>query len=87
VLGTTYDEWYATGWTWQSIDLATLSKREKVTKKSGAYSGFAVSSQEGVFLSETADDYSRTTLVKIDQGERAEGLSFAGFTLGVERIR
>jgi hypothetical protein len=85
--GATYEQWYAKGWTWQDLDLETLSDRNKGEGEPGAYSGSAFAVDAGFFISETAEDYSETTLVKLDDGKRSEGLSFPGFTLGLVQTR
>lgn len=85
--GATYGEWYATGWTWEHFDLETLSDRVTALDEAGAYAGVAFVVGDDFFISQTAADYSETTLVNLSGGEPAPGLSFPGFTLDVAQVR
>lgn len=85
--GATYAEWYAKGWTWQHFDLESLSDRQKGEGEAGAYSGIAFALDAGFFITETAEDYSDTKLIKLDDGKRSEGLSFPGFALSLVQLQ
>jgi len=85
--GSTYAEWYAQGWTWSHLPLATLSDAVAVDQPPGAYSGFAVTVGSNLFLSQTAADYSSTTLLDVSGPAPVPGLSFEGFTLDLATLR
>jgi len=85
--GATYDEWYAKGWTWQNFALESLSDRKNGEGAAGAYSGIAFALDAGFFIPETAEDYSDTKLIKVDDGKRSEGISYPGFTLSLIQLR
>lgn len=85
--GTTYGEWYAAGWKWWHLPLATLTDPVEIDGEAGAYSGFTVATDDGFFVSQTAADYSETTLVDLSSGAAVSGLSFPGFALDIARVR
>lgn len=85
--GSTYGQWYAAGWTWASVDLATLAARVSVPGAPGAYAGNAFVSGSDIVIAQTAPDYSSTTLVNLTGAEPEPGLSFPGFTLDVAQLR
>lgn len=85
--GTSYGEWYATGWTWRHVDLATLAEVTPVTTEVGAYAGVAFVMGDDFFISDEAPDYSETTLLNLGGGSPTPGVSFAGFTLDVIELR
>lgn len=85
--GTTYSEWYGTGWRWVRLELATLADPVVVSSTPGAYSGFTMVSGSSFFVSEAAADYSESTLVDLSGDAPAPGVSFPGFVLDVARIR
>jgi hypothetical protein len=59
---------YADGWTWWHLPLETLSGAARVDLPAGAYSGTAFTTGSRLFISQSAPDYSLTTLV--DDGGR-----------------
>jgi hypothetical protein len=85
--GSTYAEWYAQGWTWAHLPLATLTGAVAVDQPPGAYSGFAVTVGSSLFISQTAADYSSTTLLDVSGPAPVPGLSFEGFTLDLATLR
>lgn len=85
--GTTYSQWYATGWRWVRLPLATLSDPVRVSTTPGAYSGFTMVSGSAFFVAEAAADYSESTLVDLSGDAPAPGVSFPGFVLDVARVR
>lgn len=85
--GTTYGAWYGGGWTWAHLPLATLADPVRVAGEPGAYSGFTLVDGDRFFVSQTAADYSETTLVDLGGAAPADGLSFDGFALDVARLR
>lgn len=85
--GTTYGQWYAGGWRWVSLDVATLGDLERVAGEPGAYSGFTLPAGDRFFVSQTAPDYSETTLMDLSSGTPAAGISFPGFALDIARVR
>lgn len=85
--GTSYGEWYSDGWTWRRADLESLSDPVTASGEPGAYAGTAFVIGTDFFVSQTAADYSETTLVNLSGSTPEEGVSFPGFTLDVARIR
>jgi hypothetical protein len=85
--GTTAGAWYAKGWSWAHVELATLSDATKVPGEPGAYSGNAFMVGSDFFISQAKADYSETTLVNLSGGTPAPGVSFPGFALDVNRVR
>lgn len=85
--GSTYGEWYADGWSWWHLPLATLQGAVPVPQPAGAYSGFAVTLGQSLFISQTTPDYSSTTLLDVSHAVPAPGLTFAGFTLDLAQLR
>lgn len=85
--GTTYGEWYDNGWTWRHVDLASLGDPVTALAEPGAYAGIAFVLGTSFFISQTAADYSETTLINLSGGSPQQGVSFPGFTLDVARIR
>ncbi|MFP2923892.1 MxcI [Pyxidicoccus sp. 3LG] len=85
--GTTYSEWYSKGWSWWSVSLESLGNAVRVQSEPGAYSGFAVSAGSSFFISQSAADYSVSTLMEQSTGAPKAGVSFPGFVLDVARIR
>lgn len=85
--GSTYSEWYAAGWRWYRAPLATLTGPQPVTEEAGAYSGFTFTTGPHFLIAQTEEDYSETTLVDLSQGAPQPGISFAGFALGIARLR
>lgn len=85
--GTTYGQWYGGGWTWAHMPLATLSNDVRIAGPAGAYSGFTLVDGDRFFVSQTAADYSQTTLMDLSGGTPVAGLSFPGFALDVAQIR
>src|SRR5688572_21544922 len=85
--GSTYNEWYADGWTWWHLPLETLSGAVRVELPPGAYSGTAFTAGSRLFISQSAADYALTTLVDVSAPAPTPGLSFPGFSLDVARIR
>jgi len=85
--GTTYSQWYAGGWSWWHLKLATLSDAKQAPGDAGAYSGFIVGAGTGFFVSQTKADYSETTLVDLSGAAPKPGLSFPGFALDIARVR
>jgi hypothetical protein len=85
--GSTYNEWYADGWTWWHLPIETLSGAVGVDLPAGAYSGTAFTAGSRLFISQSAPDYSLTTLVDVSTPTPTAGLSFPGFSLDVARIR
>ncbi|MBZ4417942.1 MxcI [Myxococcus sp. RHST-1-4] len=84
--GTTYSEWYSKGWSWWSLPLESLSNPVRVEGSPGAYSGFAASTGASFFVSQSAADYSVSTLMELSSGTPKAGVSFPGFVLDVARI-
>jgi hypothetical protein len=85
--GSTYNEWYADGWTWWHLPIETLGGAVRVDLPAGAYSGTAFTAGSRLFISQSAPDYSLTTLVDVSAPTPTPGLSFPGFSLDVARIR
>lgn len=85
--GSTYSDWYAAGWTWWHLPLATLDEAVQIDTDPGAYSGFTLAADGRFFVSDTEADYSATTLVDLAGEEPSPGVSFPGFTLDVARVR
>jgi hypothetical protein len=85
--GTTYSEWYSKGWSWWSLPLESLGNPVRVQGEPGAYSGFAVSAGTSFFISQSALDYSTSTLMEQSAGTPKAGVSFPGFVLDVARIQ
>lgn len=90
--GTTYNEWYETGWSWWSmkLDVASLGTEgpaTRVDQAPGAFSSSALSFGSAFIISQAADDYSLTTLVDLSRGTPAPGLAYPGFTLDIVRVR
>lgn len=85
--GTTYGEWYATGWTWWKTPLGSTTGATQITTTPGAYSSFSVAGDGFFMLAETEPDYSSTTLLDVSSGTPAPGITFPGFTLDVIRLR
>ncbi|AKF09900.1 hypothetical protein [Sandaracinus amylolyticus] len=85
--GSTYNEWYAAGWRWVSLDLATVGDLVRIAGEPGAYSGFTVVDGTRFFVSQTEADYSETTLLDLSSGTPAPGITFPGFALDVARAR
>lgn len=84
--GTTYSEWYSRGWSWWSVPLTSPSSAVRVEGAPGAYSGFAASTGARFFVSQSAADYSVSTLMELGSGTPAAGVSFPGFVLDVARL-
>jgi hypothetical protein len=85
--GSTYGEWYAAGWTWWHMPIATLENPVQVPGTPGAYSSFTVSADSGFYISQTAADYSETTLIDLSGAEPKPGLNLGGFVLDIVRVR
>ncbi|MEZ4328789.1 MAG: hypothetical protein R3B40_26425 [Polyangiales bacterium] len=85
--GTTYSEWYATGWTWMHVDFATLTGATRVDRPAGAYSSFTLTAEGHFFISQAEPDYSMTTLLDLTSGEPVAALAFPGFVLDVAQAR
>lgn len=85
--GSTYNEWYADGWTWWHLPLETLSGATRVELPAGAYSGTAFTAGDSLFISQSSADHSLTTLVDVSTATPTAGLSFPGFSLDVARVR
>ncbi len=85
--GSTYGEWYAADWTWWHMQVETLAEPVQVPGSPGAYSSFTVSTDTGFYISQTAADYSETTLVDLGDGQPQPGLSLGGFVLDIVRVR
>ncbi|WP_164014403.1 MxcI [Pyxidicoccus trucidator] len=85
--GTTYSEWYSKGWSWWSLPLESLTSPARVQAEPGAYSGFAASTGESFFISQSSLDYSVSTLTELSSGTPKAGVSFPGFVLDVARVR
>ncbi|WP_338868581.1 MxcI [Myxococcus stipitatus] len=85
--GTTYLEWFNKGWSWWRVPLATLQNPVRVEGEPGAYSGFTLTSGEDFFISQSAADYSTSTLMELSSGTPKASVSFPGFVLDVARIR
>ncbi|UJR86661.1 MxcI [Sandaracinus amylolyticus] len=85
--GSTYGEWYAAGWRWVSLDLATVGDVVRIEGEPGAYSGFTVVDGTRFFVSQTEADYSETTLLDLSGGAPAPGITFPGFALDLARAR
>lgn len=84
--GTTYSEWYASGWTWWRVPL-DASAATQITTEPGAYSGFNVTYGASFLLAESEPDYSSTTFIDLATGAAVPGLTFPGFALDVARVR
>lgn len=85
--GATYSEWYADGWSWWHLPLATLGDAVRVDLPAGAYSGTAFAAGDRLFISQSAPDYSLTSLVDVSGAAPTPGVSFPGFSLDVARVR
>ncbi|QSQ17553.1 MxcI [Myxococcus landrumensis] len=85
--GTTYREWYYKGWSWWRVPLATLRDPVRMQGEPGAYSAFTITSGSNFFISQSASDYSLSTLMELSTDTPKPGISFPGFVLDVARIR
>ena len=85
--GTGYLDWYARGWRWAHLPLARPAAATLLPGKPGAYAGSAFALGSSFFVSQTAEDYSETTLVDLGGSAPAPGLSFPGFTLDLAQVR
>ena len=85
--GTTYNEWYDAGWSWYRAPLDSLQDAKPVSSESGAYSAFTAIDGNAFLISQSDDDYAKTTLVDLSTGEPKPGVSFQGFALDVARVR
>ncbi|HEX8703785.1 MAG TPA: MxcI [Myxococcaceae bacterium] len=85
--GTTYGEWYSKGWSWWSLPLQSLSNPVRVQAEPGAYSGFTASSGASFFVSQSALDYSTSTLMELSTGTPQAGVSLPGFVLDVAQLQ
>ncbi len=86
-IGTTYDQFYSAGWSWWSVDLATLATGKRVPGEPGAYVGSVFVADPDVSIPATEADYSQTTLLNVATDPPTSGLSFPGFPLDVVRLR
>ncbi|MCE9669872.1 MxcI [Myxococcus stipitatus] len=85
--GTTYSEWYSKGWSWWKVPFATLTGATRVPGEPGAYNSFTITAGSDFFISQSASDYSTSTLMELSSGTPKSGVSFPGFVLDVARIR
>ncbi|NVJ19677.1 MxcI [Myxococcus sp. AM011] len=85
--GTTYSEWYSKGWSWWQVPFATLRDPSRVQAEPGAYSGFTLTTGSSFLVSQSAADYSTSTLMDLSSGAPKPSVSFPGFVLDVAQIR
>jgi hypothetical protein len=85
--GSTYSEWYAGDWRWWHLPVASLDGAVQVPGEPGAYSSFTVSAESGFYISQTAADYSKTTLMDLSGAEPKLAASLDGFVLDIVRVR
>ncbi|HTU58980.1 MAG TPA: hypothetical protein VMF89_11115 [Polyangiales bacterium] len=85
--GTTYNEWYDAGWSWYRAPLDSLQDAKPVSSESGAYSAFTAIDGNAFLISQSDEDYAKTTLVDLSAGDPKPGVSFQGFALDIARVR
>ena len=85
--GSTYGEWYAADWSWWHLQMPSLAEPVQAPTQPGAYSSFIVTSEDGFFISQTASDYSETTLMELSGPEPKAGVNMPGFILDIARVR
>ena len=85
--GSTYSEWYAGKWRWWHLPVSSLDGAVEVPGDAGAYSSFTVSAESGFYISQTAADYSKTTLMDLSGAEPKPAASLDGFILDIVRVR
>ncbi|MBZ4335265.1 MxcI [Corallococcus sp. AS-1-12] len=85
--GTTYAEWYSKGWGWYRMPLATLKEPVRAPGELGAYSGFTFVAGSQLLITQSAADYSTSSLVDLSGGTAQPRLTFPGFALDIARIR
>jgi hypothetical protein len=85
--GSTHVDWYARGWTWAHLDLATLSDATRIPGEPGAYTGTAFLAGADFFIGRTAPDHSETTLLNLSGTSPRPALSFPGFAVEVAQLQ
>ena len=85
--GSTYGQWYAADWTWWHVQMPGLTEAVQAPTQPGAYSSFTLSADSGFYISQTASDYSETTLIDLSGAEPKPGLNLPGFVLDIVRVR
>jgi len=85
--GTTYGEWYAADWTWWHLQVPGFDEAVRAPSAAGAYSSFTVGTEDAFYISQTASDYSETTLIDLSGESAVPGLNLPGFVLDIVRIR
>ncbi|RKG52052.1 MxcI [Corallococcus sp. AB011P] len=85
--GTTYADWYSKGWSWYRMPLATLKEPVRAPGELGAYSGFTFVAGSQLLITQSAADYSTSSMVDLSGGTPQPRLTFPGFALDIARIR